>query len=170
MRARSSACLVLAALTATALGLYLYYLPRLPDRLATHFGNNGRPNGWMDRDTFRWFYWIMVLGVPIFFAGITALIRVLPPSLVNIPNREYWLAPERRRETLHRMVDLMSLLSAGTMAFLLLLFHATVRCVSERRDHPRGRYRLSPPGGPGHGQSGHNYNQPPACGRARGRD
>ena len=72
---------------------------RLPERVATHFDIAGRPNGWMSRDMATDF----TLGVGLFLPALTismmALTSRIPVSFVNIPNRDYWLAPERRRET-----------------------------------------------------------------------
>lgn len=30
----------------------LYYYPQLPERMASHFGADGRPNGWTTREGF----------------------------------------------------------------------------------------------------------------------
>jgi hypothetical protein len=38
--------------------------------------------------------------------AVTALIpRLLPPAMINIPNRDYWLAPERAQESLGFLAD-----------------------------------------------------------------
>ena len=72
----------------------------MPPVLATHFGGNGLPNGWQSQSQFFTLE-IVLLGVCLLLAfGIPWLISVLPTSLVNIPNKEYWLAPQRRVETL----------------------------------------------------------------------
>src|SRR5438105_4325656 len=78
---------------------------RLPQRVATHFGMNGIPNGWMTRNGYVQFTVASSIGVSIFILLVFALIRFFPPRYVNIPHREYWLAPGRR---------------AGTQEFLLV--------------------------------------------------
>lgn len=50
--------------------------------------------------------------------GVVWLARRLPPALINLPNKDYWLAPERREATLRLLGDHMRWL--GLM--LLLLF------------------------------------------------
>lgn len=50
--------------------------------------------------------------------GVVWLVRRLPPALINLPNKDYWLAPERREATLRLLGDHMRWL--GLM--LLLLF------------------------------------------------
>jgi hypothetical protein len=37
--------------------------------------------------------------LPAFIVGVTACTRWMPARFVNLPHREYWLAPERRKET-----------------------------------------------------------------------
>jgi hypothetical protein len=71
----------------------------MPDRVASHFAASGLPNGWMTKQAFFMVYGAMVL--------LAALIEVYParsiaksPSRIHLPNKEYWLAPERRAETL----------------------------------------------------------------------
>jgi serine/threonine-protein kinase len=79
---------------------FLWYLAsssaELPDRVATHFGFGGEPDGWMSRQAAVTFTGVMGIGLPFLLIALAWLIRVLPPSLINIPRREYWLAPERR--------------------------------------------------------------------------
>jgi uncharacterized membrane protein len=73
----------------------------LPARLATHFGINGQPNGWMSREgavEFSLALGILLPGGLLFLvAGIGA--GWLPRQFLNVPNRDYWLALERRAAT-----------------------------------------------------------------------
>ncbi len=41
----------------------------------------------------------MGLGFPVFIVGVFFAIRFLPDSVINLPRRGYWLAPERRAAT-----------------------------------------------------------------------
>jgi serine/threonine-protein kinase len=78
--------------------LYVTY-DQLPDRLATHFDGAGQPNGWMPRAGYVVFLLIFGIAMPLFMIGTTALTNKLPARFVNVPNRQYWLAPERRALT-----------------------------------------------------------------------
>ncbi len=83
-------------------GFLLYVgqtVPLLPERVATHFGMNGEPNGWMGRPGYSHFIRIFGLTLPAFTVAVGFLIRFLPAWTVNIPNRDYWLAPAHRPET-----------------------------------------------------------------------
>jgi serine/threonine-protein kinase len=73
---------------------------QLPERIATHFGGGGQPNGWMSASGYLTFIAAMSIGVPLFLVIVFSVIRRCNGAGCNIPNRTYWLAPERRDETL----------------------------------------------------------------------
>ena len=71
----------------------------LPDPIASHFDANGEVDGMMGKNGF---YILMGLVNLIFLVGFPILgliIRQLPDSMINLPNKEYWLAPDRRSKT-----------------------------------------------------------------------
>jgi len=89
--------LLLAAATALVFNL----ADLLPDLVAVHFDAAGRANGFMTRAGCRDFMLLSTLGAPLLITIATALLpRLVPASLINIPHREYWLAPERARDSL----------------------------------------------------------------------
>lgn len=71
------------------------WLPGLPDQVATHFDGSGNANGWMNRSEHGFGMAVMGLGVPALLVGLCALMRWLPPSLINMPNAAYWRSPEQ---------------------------------------------------------------------------
>ncbi len=84
------------------IGFLLYVgqtAPFLPDRMATHFGIDGQANGWMSRSGYIDFIRLFGLALPAFTIAVGFLTRFLPAWMINIPNRDYWLAPEHRVET-----------------------------------------------------------------------
>ena len=91
--------ILLAVLYAGFLGFLFASAGQLPARVATHFDFHGLPNGWMSRSGHIVFVFILGTVVPVLVIGLLTFVRSLPPALINVPNREYWLAPERRRET-----------------------------------------------------------------------
>lgn len=72
----------------------------LPPVVVSHFDAHGAANGSMPRGAYTIVMLLLVVGVPL-------LVGFLPSSLVGpqgntlrIPNRDYWLSPERRDSTL----------------------------------------------------------------------
>jgi serine/threonine-protein kinase len=87
-----------------AIGGAIYFsslYAQLPEVMASHFNARGVPNGWQTKSAF----FSVLAGVSVLAAvvgfGIPMLIAVLPPELINLPNKNYWLAPERRAETMN---------------------------------------------------------------------
>ncbi len=74
--------------------------PALPPHVATHFGAAGLADGWMTRDGYRLFMLAFIVALPLWIVAALGFAPRLWPRRVNIPNRDYWLAEERREETL----------------------------------------------------------------------
>ena len=96
-----------------------YCYPLLPDRMASHFDACGRPNGWSGKIAFFSIY----AGVVLLMAGIRIMTRrslaKTPVSLINLPNKEYWLAPERRAESMVILERYMTAFWSATFIFLI---------------------------------------------------
>jgi len=88
------------AIILAALAQCVHDFPLLPDRLASHFGASGMPNGWMTRAQFFVTYALVLLpAVFIEFWGYRRVAKT-PDAQLRLPNKEYWLAPERRAGTI----------------------------------------------------------------------
>jgi len=77
-----------------------FYYSSLPETVATHFDGAGNPNGWMSKNGFVVFEVFLLIFVVGQFMLIPRLVSKMPDSLINLPNKDYWLAPERRAETM----------------------------------------------------------------------
>jgi hypothetical protein len=78
----------------------------LPPLVAVHFDAAGVANGFAPREGVRNFMFAFTLGAPLFIAAVTGLLpRLLPASMINIPNRGYWLAPDRAADSVAFMSD-----------------------------------------------------------------
>jgi len=73
---------------------------QLPDVVASHFNARGMPNGWQTKSVFFAFSAGAVAIAAFLTFGIPAIFSKMPMSLISLPHKEYWLAPERRAETL----------------------------------------------------------------------
>lgn len=72
----------------------------LPPVVASHFAVGGAANGFMPRAGYLALMMALMVGVPLLLVGLASVVRVLPTESISLPNREYWLSPERREETL----------------------------------------------------------------------
>ncbi len=77
----------------------------LPENTASHFNGNGSPNGFMSQQGYLIFMLIFAVGIPtMIVGGITAALRSAP-NYINIPNREFWLTPEKKQQTIQFLYD-----------------------------------------------------------------
>jgi uncharacterized membrane protein len=77
----------------------LHDYPLLPDRLASHFSASGIANGWMTKSQFLITYAAMLLPALAVEFWVSHSIANKPDAKLRLPNKEYWLSPERRAET-----------------------------------------------------------------------
>ena len=87
--------------------LCLFELARLwsitPETMAAHFNIQGSPDRFVPKAEFFRFQVQTLLVVILVSLPFQFLFLVLPPAMINMPHREYWLAPERRAGTLGRL-------------------------------------------------------------------
>lgn len=113
MRHDKRSLLFLAFVACAATFVWLTSLA-LPDLVASHFGSSGTANGFMPRAIYIFFMLAFVIGLPVLLVFATSFAIGHPSARINLPNRDYWLAPERRDETI-------LVLRAGIMWFGTLL-------------------------------------------------
>ena len=99
----------------------------LPEVVASHFGPSGAPDAWMSRGgllaTFAAGQAIIFSVAPL----ATTLVKRLPTELVNLPNKDYWLTPERRDEAVRRLANHAWGFSAAIGAFIVFVEVLVVR-------------------------------------------
>lgn len=125
---------LLALLIVVGCVLQYWYWPQLPDRPATHFDANGQPNDWMDKGTATLISTGLIAILPIFFVGISQIIRWLPTWMINLPYREYWLAPERRLGTHRWLSGWMTWFSVAINMLMVVLNHVVF--IANRDNQP----------------------------------
>ena len=91
--------LVFALLLLYAAVHFSLVYPRLPGVVASHFDARGVPNGWQPKPAFFGVLVVVSVVVAVIGFAIPKMIAVLPPQRINLPNKNYWLAPERLAET-----------------------------------------------------------------------
>ncbi len=96
----------------------------MPVEIASHFGLRHGANAWMSHDVYLVFMLAFGLVLPAIVACTIAFLPRVRPDAINIPHREYWLAPPRRQET----IDALSAHGAW-FGCLLTIFIAGVHYV-----------------------------------------
>jgi Protein of unknown function (DUF1648) len=104
----------------------------LPESVASHFGSGGKPDGFMDRDSFLMLMALLQIGLPLFMVAIAKGIRYMPNDLINVPNRQFWLSPPYREFTLGYMEALLVWISALTGVFMIGVNYLTYRANVEK--------------------------------------
>ena len=105
---------------------------QLPDPVATHFGSGYLANGWMSRDEYLAFSLVFSVFLPVVIAGLAGWLPRVASRSVSLPNKDYWLAPERRAATLEsitvRAITLGSLFAIfmGGVHWLILDANAAI--------------------------------------------
>lgn len=89
----------------------------LPAQVASHFSAPGRADAAMPRAAYVGFLLAFGAAVPLFVAILSDRLLRHPRTPLNLPHRDYWLAPERRAAT----VDFLCRQNAG-FAVQLVLF------------------------------------------------
>jgi uncharacterized membrane protein len=104
-----------------------FYYPQLPDTVASHFGADGEANGWSPKQTFFVVYFFALALVVGIFLLLPVLYRRLPASMINLPNKDYWLAPGRKEKTLLFLRDQMNRFGVATLSLLIATIQLAIR-------------------------------------------
>jgi uncharacterized membrane protein len=103
------------------------YYSQLPEVVASHFDAHGVANGWQTKSAFFGFLvGVSVLAAVVGF-GIPRIITSLPPELINLPNKRYWLAPERRAETMDFLNGYFAWFGCALFAVILLTINFAIQ-------------------------------------------
>lgn len=100
---------------------------RLPDLVASHFDAAGHANGYMSRGAYLGVLLVMVVLLPVFLVLIPGRVLANPNARINLPNRDYWLAPERRAETIRRLLNQSAVFASLVIVFLCYVQWLVVR-------------------------------------------
>ena len=96
-----------------------YYYPQMPQRMAAHFAADGSPNGWQPRDAFFLLMFVICASSAIVAFFAPWQIASKSDARINLPNKEYWLAPERREATMRYIASAMAWFGCGLLFVLI---------------------------------------------------
>lgn len=71
----------------------------LPSVVASHFTGSGQANGFMPHRVYLSFMLALLIGLPSLLIALTWWSLGSSRTRINLPNKDYWLAPERRAST-----------------------------------------------------------------------
>jgi len=111
----------------------------LPAVVASHFNAQGVPNGWQTKSAFfAVFVGVSVLAVLVGF-GIPRIISLMPPELINLPKKQYWLAPEHLAETHAFLNSYFAWFGCAVFLIMILTFDYAI----QSNLHPDNRPDIS---------------------------
>jgi uncharacterized membrane protein len=96
-----------------------YYYPRVPETVASHFNGAGYPNDWSSKAAF--------FGIVLAMTAMNGFVFLVMPEWFprfsqkrfNLPNKSYWLAPERIEETHLHIQTQMLWFGVATMMLMI---------------------------------------------------
>jgi uncharacterized membrane protein len=139
MESRSTAKFVCIAVLLLIAFQFAYYYPRLPVQVASHFDARGVPNDWSSKAGFFAIMGSVIALIALIFLGFGVWLPRMPVSIVNLPNKRYWFAPERRNETMSVLTGYMFWFGAATLAFMAGILQQTFEAnlnPGQRLDRP----------------------------------
>ncbi|HUL01367.1 MAG TPA: DUF1648 domain-containing protein [Nitrospirota bacterium] len=105
----------------------LYFYPQLPDYIAVHFNITGSADRWGSKEHFFWTMEIVFVLLVVLFGAMPLLIRLLPVSLISLPDKDYWFAPIRKEQTINRLVNRLLLLGFMVLLFMDGIFYLSIK-------------------------------------------
>jgi hypothetical protein len=98
------------------------YYAQLPEVVASHFNGRGVANGWQTKSAF----FGVLVGVSVLAAvvgfGIPRIIASLPPRFINLPHKDYWLAPDHQAETMEFLDTHFAWFGCALLVLILVTF------------------------------------------------
>ena len=108
--------------------LFVYYTSEsLPELVASHFNRTGEATGFVPRAIYIQITLGIVLLPPMFLALVPRLSLRNPKARLNLPNSDYWLAPERREQTVAIIAQQCTHFAVMLLVFLCYVHWLIVR-------------------------------------------
>ena len=114
---------IFLGLIALAILQVAIYYPQMPDIIASHFDGSGTPNDWAGKTGFFALYGLILALLAIIFLYVPVWSEKHPKFGMNLPHRDYWLAPEQRAQTLAFFKRQMIIMGIVHLALALLPFN-----------------------------------------------
>jgi uncharacterized membrane protein len=113
---------------AASQAIYYYFI--MPDWMASHFAGSGKADNWMSKNSFYIFEICVFLLMSGIFLVMPWAFEKFKLKKMNLPNREYWLSPERIDEVYSYFRESFCWYGVAHLIFLIgvmqLVFNANI--------------------------------------------
>lgn len=113
------------ALILVTIAQLLYYYPLLPDRIASHFSFKMQPDRWSPKNMVMLLDLSLMLAFAALFHFVAWIMGKFPTSWINLPNKDYWLCPDRKGQTLNQLATFFIWFGNVTLLFIVVTFNLT---------------------------------------------
>lgn len=90
----------------------------MPSTVASHFDLMGGANSFTSRSSYLFLMISVVSFICLLSGFLSRFISSLPDEAINLPNKSFWLSPERRTESLNYISKWLQWFSAGIAGFV----------------------------------------------------
>lgn len=117
---------------------------KLPEIGASHFDAYGNPNGWQSKQAFLTFFIGVTLIPAVLVFAVPAIIKAIPADLINLPNKRYWLSPERSADTLEFLSSRFAWFGCAVYVLMLFVFNYAMQSNLHPHDRPNPNSMWAP--------------------------
>lgn len=114
----------------------------LPTLVASHFDASGQPNATMPLTHYVAIYLAMMLLTTNLIAFLSLILAKVPHSLINIPNRNYWLSPLHMNETQNILWVYCLVFAASLLGFFCVMHWLVVQAHFQNPPQINTKYLL----------------------------
>lgn len=95
----------------------------MPATVASHFNARGIPDAYSNKKDFIFFLLIISTIITALFPLMNFVVGKTPIKYLNLPNRTYWLADERKQYTIDILKQYTYIIGSITIAFFIFIFN-----------------------------------------------
>ena len=106
---------------AAMVGYFFLLYGGLPERVATHFDAEGKPNGFQGKSDYLFFFLRFIFLINGLFGAMFVFMERIPSQWINLPGKTYWFStPQLKSEIFEKLRGVVCLL--GLFCNLAFLF------------------------------------------------
>lgn len=105
----------------------LFYYKQLPERMASHFDLRNQADGWMSKNGYMFFHYGTILFFYLIFWGLSVLIPKFPKSLINLPQKDFWLEDCRKEFTFKTLQAMLFWIGNLCLALFIYVFSEVLK-------------------------------------------